>query len=769
MPASSACAFVVWTLLAWLSAATAPAAVRVIVGPTPIVGGDARGAGDITVVNDRLAFALGVDTAVPYGVPRGAIIDVAPVVGGVIGRDRVVFADFIPNNWSAWPNTYHRIAILERGPRQVRVRTQRDWGRVAIDTVYTLREHSDLIQIDTSMTNRGDVVLTGLLSGMTLWPRGGYVFPVPGLAGVAHGAASGALAERVVAYDEDWSVALHAPYMTHISHASLDLYQLHTLAPGQTRVFSAALQVGASGDLAPVVRAELRRHALQGGALRGRVTTRDAQPVATPVVVVEREGKPFAWTLGHDGAYGLELAAGDYTVYATAKGHSQSARTTLHVGSGRDTTLDFTDLDGPGELAIDVVDAGSGRPVDARITITQGQQPLVEFLGRRTFFTQLAQPGHVELSIAPGAYTFAVGAGGGFLGPAAALRTDVATGQKQVNRVAVEQWFSPRERHWYAADLHHHADQAEAVTPPADLARSQFAAGLDLLFVGDHDSTVNHAALMQIAGRRAVPFIAGVELSPSWGHFNAYPLAPGEPLRIDTSTATIDQVIAEARRLGALVVQANHPFIPYGYFASLEAGVAPGGFNPGFDLVEMNADVGDEPRIFERMGRFWNAGHRYYLSAGTDTHDVWNAVSGRLRVLAHVDGTLDAASFARALLAGHAYVTSGPLVYPSVVFGEQLKVRPGTPFKLSFDLESVAGLRSARLVTGNGDAGLRSWDAAPRRERVEFTLATEQPAWFALVVEDAAGHHAYTNPIWVDTVSDAGGAAPAAPAGRPGP
>jgi hypothetical protein len=52
------------------------AAVQVLVGPTPIVNGAARANTDITVFNGRLAFAIAVGTAVPYGVPRGALIDV---------------------------------------------------------------------------------------------------------------------------------------------------------------------------------------------------------------------------------------------------------------------------------------------------------------------------------------------------------------------------------------------------------------------------------------------------------------------------------------------------------------------------------------------------------------------------------------------------------------------------------------------------------------------------------------------------------------------
>src|SRR6516162_7022837 len=182
------------TLLASLLPLTAvagvAASVHVITGPTPIPRGNARAAGDITVVNEKLAFALAVESAAPYGVPRGAIVALAPVRHGTIARNRVVFADFIPNNWSAWPNTYHRVEILERGPRQARLRAVRDWGEVIISTVYTLASGSDGIAISSTMTNGGAQPLPDLLSGLTLWPNSGFLFAVPGLAGVTEGSAA---------------------------------------------------------------------------------------------------------------------------------------------------------------------------------------------------------------------------------------------------------------------------------------------------------------------------------------------------------------------------------------------------------------------------------------------------------------------------------------------------------------------------------------------------------------------------------------------------
>jgi hypothetical protein len=571
------------------------------------------------------------------------------------------------------------------------------------------------------------------------------------------GKTDGALADRVIAYDERWTVALHAPYADHIADGGLDMYQLHSLAPGESRVFDAWLQVGSSGDLKPIIAAEIARKHLASGTVRGVVTTGDGKAVETPVIVIEKQGKPFAWVLGRHGEYELTLPVGDYALYATAKNYSQSVRIPVQVAAGAAAVRDFRDLLIPGSIQWTVTDARNGKPLDARISITEGQKPLVEFLGRRTFFTELDRKGRLDVSIAPDNYLFTVSAGGGFLADRQQVKLAVVPGQAQAANIAVTPLFDPAARHWYSADLHHHADQAEAVTPPADLARSQLAAGLDLLFVSDHDSTVNHGALQAIADRRGMAFIPGIELSASWGHFNAYPLLPGQQLNIDTGTATIDEIIKEGRRQGATVVQVNHPFIPYGYFTSVSAGVAPGGFNPGFDLIEINAAApADDVKVLQTLWNFWNAGHRYYLTAGTDTHDVWRDESGAVRTFAHIDGAVTATAFAQALKEGHGYVTFGPLVFPSVMFGDELKVKPDESFTLGFDLKSVAGVKQAELIGAGVVLKTETFPNAPREVRVDFPLTTQRPTWYALIVEDSQGHKAYTDPIWVDAVSSQG-------------
>jgi hypothetical protein len=745
-------AFAAVCLVLWASPSVAT--VRILHGPTSIPGGDARAVGDLTVVNEKLAFGLAVESPAPYGVPRGALVDLAPVSGGQIGRDRVVFADFIPNNWSAWPNTYQHVTVVKDTPDEAVIEADRDWGAARIVTRYSLKAGSDEIHIVVTMTNGGPTPLANLRSGVTLWPNSGFLFAVPGLATVEDGPATGALSDRVVAYDAGWSVALHAPYLDHVGYGSKDMYQSHSLAPGESRTFEAWLQVGSSGDLAPIVAEEIARKHLPSGLVAGAVAEASGAGVAEPVVVVTKNGQPYAWTLGHGGRYAITLPAGDYTAYATAKGYSQSEPHDLHIAAGGAVVQDFAGLRPPGDLDFHVTRKDTGAPLDARITIEAGQKPLVEFLGRRTFFTELDAKGTAKVALAPGDYVFKASYAADVLAAPAEIKASVVSGHTQAADAAIDVLYDPRAQGWASADLHHHADQAEAVTPPEYLARSELAAGLDVLFVSDHDSTVNHRTLQAIADSRGAPFLPSVEITTSWAHFNAYPLRLGEPLAIDTSRTDIGAVFAEARRLGATVVQINHPFIPYGYFASLDAGVAPGGWNPGFDLVEINAaNIGDDPKVLAKLAAFWNQGDRYYLTAGTDTHDVWNFLSGQVRMFAHLDGPLTPAAYAAALKAGHAYVSYGPLIFPDHMFGDDLKVIPAAPFTLGFELKAVDGLKSASLRGRDGVVETRDLAAVGRETHVAFTLSTPASTWYALDVVDQAGHHAYSNPIWIDAAT----------------
>ena len=134
------------------------------------------------------------------------------------------------------------------------------------------------------------------------------------------GKTQGALADRVVAYDVDWTIALHAPYLDHLGSRSKDLFRRHTLQPGESRQFEAWLQVGSRGDLGPVLAAEIERKHLDSGVVRGVVFSRAGTTVDEPVIVIEQHGTPYAWSFGRAGKYRVSAAGGRIQLVCNCQG-----------------------------------------------------------------------------------------------------------------------------------------------------------------------------------------------------------------------------------------------------------------------------------------------------------------------------------------------------------------------------------------------------------------------------------------------------------------
>jgi len=740
----------VWVGLALgLLAASAQAEVSVTRGTTPIPDGEATAAEDITVANDHLAFSIAVASQPPWGVPRGTLVDLAAVKGGKIDLDRIAFADFIPNNWSAWPNDGKTIRVVERSPERAVIEIARNFGEAMVTTTYTLEAGSDRVHLETTLDNRGDTPMKALRSGFTLWPDTGYRFGVPGLGDAKETPADDALTDRFVGYDRDWAIALHAPYFDRINYGGRDLYLEHSLAPGESRTFEGWLQVVPEGDLAPVVANEIARKGLASGHVEGTLEGRDGGVPSSGLVMVEKAGSPYAWTLADDkGHFAIDLPVGDYALYATGEGYANSDRVEVSLAKGAQRSLTFDDLAGPGTLSLDVAETGSGTPRDARITIEEGHQPPVEFLGKQTFFTRLDPVGHAELSLAPGDYRLAVNAGAGFTARSKPLAVSLDAGQTLERNVGIERLAEPNQRHWYGADLHHHANMLEGVTPPEMVVRAQLATDLDLTFVSDHDSTANLDTMATLSKQRGVPFIPSIEISPSWGHMNPFPIALDSQLQVDPGTADVQTIIADARRMGAEVVPTNHPYNGYGYLGNLAEDKVPGGFTPAFDLVELNAEV-DNARTLESVHRFWDQGLQMYLTAGTDTHDVWNQLTGRMRMMAHVPGELSVDGFARALKDGHAYATQGPLLFPvERLFGDTLRLAGDAEGHWSVKVQAVDGLAEARLI-GRGGKVLETRQLDGHETTLDFTIPGDADGWVALEVDDADGDTAWSDPLWI--------------------
>jgi hypothetical protein len=738
---------------AFLSVAppTVVAEVSVAIGPTSIPRGDAVGVRDITVTNDRFAIAIAVDSIPPWGVARGGIIDIAPLRNGEIDYDIASLADFMPNKWSNWPTTYQRIDIVKQSTTEAIIRTVRDWGEVDLETMYHIRDGDSKIRIVTRMTNNGEADLTELVSGYVVWPDGGSLFGMPGLPGTTAGSEEAALGDWSAAYGEHWVLGLHAPFSQILAYDGRDRYLLHDLAAGETRTFEAWLQIENDGSLAPLVEADIAFGQLPFGRISGHVTDDDQRSILRPAVVVTKDGVPYAWTLGSAGTYALDLPVGQYEIFATARGHSRSEVRNIVVHEDCEQSFNFDDVPAPGRLQIQVSDAATGRLLDARITIRDGHRPTIGFFGKRAFFTELDTVGETTQVIAPGKYVFEVSAGGGFTSTPLRLEGIVESGATLHLVADIAVLARPQEKAWFNADMHHHSDVLDGFTKAEFVMRSELAAGVDLAFLSDHDSVANNTEMRVLAQARDIDFIAGTELSPSWAHFNAYPLDDGKRVEIDTGKASVHEIFTAAREMGADLIAANHPYSDYGYFNSEQRGTIPGGYDKGFDLAEIApGDPARNRKTVQRVWQLWNSGQRVYLVAGSDAHDVWQEESGSARTYAFIDGDLTVGSFMAALKAGHSYATLGPLVYPEQLFGTELAHTIGDPLDLSYSIQAVSGLHVVQLVERGRIIATLKFDGERELVQAQFQVNPTTDTWFSLIVEDKQGKFAYTNPLWVN-------------------
>ncbi len=721
--------------------------ITLVTGPTNIPRGDAQGERDITINNGRFAIAFGVDTAPPWGVARGGILDIAIMHKGKPGYDIASLADFMPNNWSSWPTTYQKVSIEKQTPQELTVLTLRDWGKVSLETRFTIKDQDTRIHITTRMSNRGDSTLNDLLSGYIVWPDGGYLFGMPGLQGLNASPEDKALADWSASYDEKWALGLHAPFAKEMRYGGRDRYLSHSLAPGESREFETWLQIEAEGNLAAFVNTELELQAQSSGKISGQVFDSNGASLEKPALIVLKGEQAYTWAIGQQGRYELELPVGRYELYATANQHGRSKSSIINVTENGEHHLNFKQVGLPGQVKFQVSEKETQAPLDARISIKDGYQPLIKYFGKNTFFTELAPLGSLSTSLAPGTYTFEISAGAGFTAARKNHTLKVNAGGKHELQSDIAVLQRPNQLNWYSADLHHHSDVLDGFTPPDFVLRSELAAGIDIPFLSDHDSLANNAAMQRLSAKRGLPFIAATELSASWAHFNAYPLDPNGEVSIDVGQATVQEIFAEARRLGADVVHVNHPYNEYGYFHNLAEGSVPGGLDLGFDLVEITA--GDNRETMEYVWGLWNEGKRAYLAGGSDVHDVWSEESGAARSYAFVEGAVTVDTYVAALKAGQAYASQGPLVYPEILFGRELKPAASSELELAYSVHAVSGLRSVTLIEQGKTHSVKSLNHSAHSADISFSVKPSANTWYSLVIEDAAGKIAYTNPVWV--------------------
>jgi len=228
-----------------------------------------------------------------------------------------------------------------------------------------------------------------------------------------------------------------------------------------------------------------------------------------------------------------------------------------------------------------------------------------------------------------------------------------------------------------ACDLHVHARPSfDAPVAAEDRVLSLVAAGIDFAVPTEHNLVGNYDPAIKVLDvGREFHFVPGVEVTtymPKFGHFGVFPYPTDKPPPPFKHT-DVSKVFAGARAGDpnrALVV--HHPRLTreIGYFTAFgykPDAPPPASMRMDFDAIEIfnGYESGSLDHVEVVLADYYallNAGHRYAATGSSDSHRIQYQWAGYPRTMVHVANANDTAAVVRAIKAGHATVTTGPIV-----------------------------------------------------------------------------------------------------------
>ncbi len=376
--------------------------------------------------------------------------------------------------------------------------------------------------------------------------------------------------------------------------------------------------------------------------------------------------------------------------YASASATRTSAPVLYTPGTAWDLKLDVSD---GGELRVKTFDFNHARvPLTARIVVhgidgtldpsfgpdyrASGAGPVVDALR-----------GEITTPLPAGKYRVAATKG---------LEWTIDTRIVQIEpgkRVDVE--LAPRHvvptPGELGCDLHVHARPSfDAPVSAEDRVLSLVAAGVDFAVPTEHNLVGNYEPsikLLDVAGQ--ISFVPGVEVTtymPKFGHFGVFPYPVDKPpppfKNTDAARVFAGARAGDPKRI--LVV--HHPRLTreIGYFTAFgwkRGDPPPASIRTDFDAIEVfngyeSASLDRVEAVLDDWYTFLNAGKRYTATGSSDSHRIQYQWAGYPRTMVRVgdqeESHVDPLAVVAALKAGHATVTSGPIIEL-----ELEKARPG--------------------------------------------------------------------------------------------
>jgi hypothetical protein len=382
-------------------------------------------------------------------------------------------------------------------------------------------------------------------------------------------------------------------------------------------------------------------------------------------------------------------------------------------------------------------------------------------------------------------------------------RVDVTEGVATELTVAIEHLLPMND--WTACDFHVHAERSfDSRVSIEDRVASLVAVGVEFAVPTEHNVVGDYAtgvAALPVAARGAagargpgLVWVPAVEITTDRagypiGHFNAFPYQPsataphgGPPDFLAPATEIFRQIRSNNP---AAVIQVNHPRMEtnIGYFTRTELDpvtnhASSDRYDPQYTAIEVfNGYYLAVPAQVNRVLNDWlallSSGARYVGTANSDSHQIAYEAAGYPRTYVSTPRAGDASPPAdqvlRSLKAGHAFGTSGPMLYFSIqnaLVGDTVRVRRGQQTVHATVVVQAVPWVDVDIVEVYRDRELIATVAVPASTELERVSAeldlpiTQSTHTFVAVARGdrtlndvlprlQALPFAFTNPIWV--------------------
>jgi hypothetical protein len=559
------------------------------------------------------------------------------------------------------------------------------------------------------------------------------------------------------------------------------------------------------------LRASRTLHVAQGGALAAIAKVRGAAG-ARPRATVSFPGAQGGSIVLRDGS-GEPIGTFEVRGRSTELRLPPSFGATLdvrdHVGITRASQRPIEGPIGSGEARFGVIratfvdEAGAGAPTKIIVRGINGTPDPVFVSSGRNFAahsTVYALDGWSELPVREGRYRVIATRGPAF--SLSVREVDVANGAVvEVRDSVVRELDTSR---YIAGDFHLHAAPSpdSNVSLPARVA-SLVCNGVEVAVATDHNAVTDYAPAVRALGLdQRIATIVGDELTTTGallGHFNVFPVnGSGYAAAMPYHDVSAREIITNARRAGASVVQVNHarmgPSIGYFELTGFDARTGQGGprFASGFDAFEaFNGMYLEEPERVREGVRdvvgLARAGARPGVTGNSDSHHLVFEEAGWPRTYVRASPSPIDERSTRAmegLRMARTTVSSGPLVelwVDNVEPGDNLlraggsrRVRARVRVSASSwipvervelwvnDAVAFEATVDAPAPTARGDGGVsstvrfeRTVDLALSADAVVIAWASaETPIPHVLPPYPRARPIGFTGPVWVDADGD---------------